>query len=1232
MLKKRTAYISLILLILSFLILGVSIEKYSARLHSEEKISALFQGFVNEQFNDLDKLQDDFAGKIKDNDYAYDIMSDNAFCSKADKSGYDFFLFRNDSLLLWTDNSIQTHKLLSRLETENGIIFLGNGWYLYQNRQIDEGVSLSGLILIKHEYAYENDFLHNEYNNKLNIPSCVGISTIPVEGGQEILGASNEFLCSLYFPPGCKSESFPFSSLFYAMALLSFLFLLRTIIKSYRHKNTVNLMIAGSVIILAVLDFSIFYFKWPSVFFQLELFSPFHFAVSPSCSSLGDLLIHSLFVFFVFYNFFRDFRLKDIPGKDSALFRGLISLAGFIFAAVFFSLIVFIFNRLLMDSSILFEPYKILKITYLSFAGFLSIVLLFISFGLYLYKLINIFKPRLSRNLIFSHWMLSVILFVLFEYFFLREFEVFSIALYLLLGFVIYRLSPGFSYAALVFFAVLFGIYSTIIIVINSELKEEQNRKLIAVNLSVDRDPVAELMFDKIAREINYDEGLRSTMSHDEFSDDDVARIFDHLRNNIFTAYMDNYDLYITLCNASSNLIIDDSTESSCFRFFKDLVNDKGTPLSTEGFFHLNLGISNISYFGSFFFDRQNDSLLNGLFMELYSRPVLRQLGYPELLLDKSQARPSARDEYSYAKYNEGKLLMQSGDYKYNLSADFVYTEGQDFIKYKADGFKHLAYFASPGHVVVVSQKEIKLSNLLISFSYIFVFLFIVSNLLFLLASLSLKEQRKTSLLKYKIQLWMISILFFSLVLIGLATIFFSISQYRENQFKILSEKIQSVYVEIDHKLGFEEAISSSWSSDNYQNLDELLMKFSNVFFTDINLYDPDGNIMATSRPEIFEKGLSGEKMDYKAYCEMVINRKAEYVHEESIGRLKFLSAYVPFVNQDNQLLAYLNLPYFTRENSLRSEISNLVVAIINFSMVMILVSLILAVLISNQITTPLRVIRQKIAKIKLGNINEPIVYTARDEIGSLVDEYNRMIGELAKNVEALARSERESAWREMARQIAHEIKNPLTPMKLSIQQLQRSWKDNAPNWDKQLKKVSVSLIEQIDNLSSIASAFSDFAALPRAKNKAVDLVAQVNKLVTLFSNEERTKISVDFGKHAVAYVYADENQLGRVITNLIKNAIQSVPSGRDPEIGIVLEISSSKVILKIIDNGEGIPGELEEKLFEPNFTTKSSGMGLGLAIARKIINDAGGLIYYETEIGRGTKFIIELPEYLIPT
>jgi nitrogen fixation/metabolism regulation signal transduction histidine kinase len=384
---------------------------------------------------------------------------------------------------------------------------------------------------------------------------------------------------------------------------------------------------------------------------------------------------------------------------------------------------------------------------------------------------------------------------------------------------------------------------------------------------------------------------------------------------------------------------------------------------------------------------------------------------------------------------------------------------------------------------------------------------------------------------------------------------------------------------------------------------------------------------MATSRSEIFNEGVLGEKMDPMAYHKMVKGRQAEFIHRETIGNLSYISAYVPFVNTDNKLLAYLNLPYFTRQNVLRNDVTTLVVAIVNVYVLLILVTIAMAAIISDQITRPLRIIQQKFSQIKIGRKSEEIVYKGHDEIAGLVDEYNRMVKELVKSVDMLARSERESAWREMAKQVAHEIKNPLTPMKLSVQHLQRSWSDNKENFAEYLERVTKTLIEQIDNLSFIASEFSNFAKMPKAINEEINIVDKIRSTINLFANSENADFIFEHESEYIP-VYADKEQLSRVFINLIKNAIQSIPDDRNGKIGIALIQSRNTVRISITDNGKGIPEDIENKLFTPSFTTKSSGMGLGLSIVKNIIESFGGNITFKTKVNHGTTFIIELPVY----
>jgi len=237
------------------------------------------------------------------------------------------------------------------------------------------------------------------------------------------------------------------------------------------------------------------------------------------------------------------------------------------------------------------------------------------------------------------------------------------------------------------------------------------------------------------------------------------------------------------------------------------------------------------------------------------------------------------------------------------------------------------------------------------------------------------------------------------------------------------------------------------------------------------------------------------------------------------------------------------------------------------------------------------------------------------------------MLKEIAKSAELLGKSQRESAWREMAKQIAHEIKNPLTPMKLSIQHLNKAWENKDENYSVLHQKVTVTLIEQIDSLSTIAAEFSNFALMPKTKNEVVNLSEKIQHFTELFKNVPQ-KIEIDLNKNTDVKVFADKEQLSRVFNNLINNAIQAISEEKDGFISIVLNIKDNSAIVSIKDNGSGISEELKDKIFEPNFTTKTSGMGLGLAMVKKIIEDANGKVWFETKINVGTTFYIELPLY----
>jgi len=473
----------------------------------------------------------------------------------------------------------------------------------------------------------------------------------------------------------------------------------------------------------------------------------------------------------------------------------------------------------------------------------------------------------------------------------------------------------------------------------------------------------------------------------------------------------------------------------------------------------------------------------------------------------------------------------------------------------------------------------------------------------------------------------MLIILTVAFLSLGTVTVYYNMNKFMQKFEQETKSKLHSVATAIEFAI-----------SENKINPDEVWMPYSqsssslevkkqaDIFQLDLNLYDKNGFLIATSRDRVYENNLIGPYINHRAFDKLVLDRIEDFTQSETIGKLKFSSSYTAIQCKDDKSV-YLNIPFFANPQLLHEEISDLIVTLINLYVLLFLLTTAIALFLSEQVITPLNVLQQKLKRLELGQRYEKIDYKRKDEIGKLVEEYNKMVEKLDESIELLAKSERESAWRDMAKQIAHEIKNPLTPMKLSIQLLQRSWENKDDNFDQRLKEVTKTLIEQIETLKNIAEEFSTFAKMPQSNNEKIELAQKIENLVKLYDNLENVKVRAIIKKRPV-YIWADNKHISRVFINLIKNAIQAIPDGVEGLVDIVLEAHDGKALVKIKDNGTGIPEDVQSKLFTPSFTTKSSGMGLGLAMVKNIVTNAGGKIWFETELGKGTTFFIEFPLY----
>jgi signal transduction histidine kinase len=776
-----------------------------------------------------------------------------------------------------------------------------------------------------------------------------------------------------------------------------------------------------------------------------------------------------------------------------------------------------------------------------------------------------------------------------------------------------------------VIFSLIFGIYSLYFITILSEKKTTENLKIQAFSFSTENDPEAEHLLLDLWPVISNDTTLSNMMKSEDF-EQDLNKISNYLHETYFSGYWGNFNFSIVLCRNDDPLRIGPGNEISenCFSFFDERIKMDGHKLTGTDFYFLDNQGGRSYYLGRLYF-KKGRKFINGLFIELYSDVNVFQPGYSELLLDKKYHGYGGLKDYSFAKYINGEMVLRTGEFPFDKTDAEYVDKISDYRIFRTEGFKHVLY-KNGNATVMITRPDLTAGDIIISFAYLFAFILFLSNMIILMIRRPVVRSMNIFNFRQKLQLSYIGILLFSFILIGIVVAFLTVGQYQAKHRENIKEKLNSVYLELDSKLSMEKHLSSDWRSSSYESLNELLIRLSNIFNTDINLYDLNGFLIATSRPEIFYRDLTSRRINNMAQINLDDFKRSEYFQKEKIGNLAYLSAYIPFFNTDNKVLAYLNLPYFRMQSVLAKEISNLIVAVINFTLLLVVITMSLAVFISGRLTSPLAMLSDGLASVGVGKKSEHLAYRGNDEIGELVKQYNRMVDEIEESTHKLANSEREFAWREMAKQIAHEIKNPLTPMKLNVQQLLKSWNDKVPGFEKKLERFTKNQIEYIDNLSSIASAFSAFAKMPGTNPMEVNLLDQIKITLELFKNTDNVTFWVRWPHESKVIIYADKEHLNGVFSNLIKNGIQSIPPGREGLIKVNLEVKNDKALVTISDNGTGIPEDLQKKLFTPNFTTKSSGTGLGLSIVKKYIESANGKIWFESEADIGTVFYVELP------
>lgn len=472
--------------------------------------------------------------------------------------------------------------------------------------------------------------------------------------------------------------------------------------------------------------------------------------------------------------------------------------------------------------------------------------------------------------------------------------------------------------------------------------------------------------------------------------------------------------------------------------------------------------------------------------------------------------------------------------------------------------------------------------------------------------------------LRTKFQMTLIFSLFFGFFFIFILSISHVRQHYQATQRHNLINKTTYVQKALQETYSWQ----ASLSSRNMHGLSVDLRDLSFTYQTDLHVYDMDGNLVGTSAPTLFDKGLLSTHMSPRPF----FAESPNMVLEEQIGDMHYLCSYAPFYNGSYVQIGFIAVPLFVSTDELVAEVDAFLSKLLPIYLIVLLLAFVVSWIEARELTRPLNSLAKKMSEFRIGQSTNKLAYSHHNEIGQLVEHYNQMVDALEQSTNQLAQTEREGAWQIMARQIAHEINNVLTPMKLTIQSLQR--KKGTDKFESSFERDAPVLIEQIDSLSHIAASFSTIAKMPEVRPAEVDVAQKLSVVIALFRNNQDNVPIRYVGPESGAVAYTDPELISQVFTNLIKNALQAIEHRDEGDIIVMLKNGDMELEISISDNGCGIPKDAQDKIFRPNFTTKSTGMGLGLTLVKSIIDASRGNISFETS-KKGTTFFVHLRKKL---
>lgn len=1135
-------------------------------------------------------------------------LSKGAFSKKYNNLENTLFIhvYRGDSLVFWNTNKCPVNRFTDLHFPTNGVVQLQNGWYYTQHKKAGNEIFVV-TFGIKRVFPITNDQLKDYFFRPF--PPIRGTVSLVRDKGNTIFDKKGQAIFGIHNADQSQ-DNYSLLTIIFADILIIVLLLSFKINTTLKTSGT-RLVYIFAVLLIRYLALRFDWFDWME---NTSLFDPGLMALNNWIPNFGEVIVWLVSLLAIFPALGK----LILAAKNKPVVYFLLFLI-----PVIMMVYPQIIKLIIVNSTIPINLSEILKLNMYSIV-FIFIIglssLLVIQFfqvviagwkgnGPNRVEIIGILIALFSLVILANEWV-----FRLHGFWIIWVFSLFIVSLI-----VVFRFNGtwSFTFYLLATFLVSFGI--TMNLEMEAKKKEREERLLFANQLADDRDINAEVDFITAKEKLLSEPFLKRLFNHE--MKPSFSELKEAMEYQVFKGYWDRYDV-------DFYYYLEDSLGLRLNGMYKkqldELIDRHGIQSEIDSsLYYVKDYTSQFNYV--FYLPLERNGVKVDFYGTMKSKRIPEKIGFPRLLISKQTAVFESLERYSIAKYFNNQLVLNYGAYSYPTDLTIFRDQDDEGHQwYEKDGFEHLIFRKSKTDAIILSKTMPSWLSYLTTTSILLVCFGALLSFVLLIRQLNQVRVSNGISMITKIQLVLIGLIVISLGGFSIASTTMLSGQYRSYSTGQIREKVKSMINEINSRQRF---MSEKFSDKNQDELDYQLRRWSKVFLTDINLYQSDGILAGASRTKIYNMGLLSEQMNPKALYELQFKKRSEFIHEENIGSLVYLSGYVPVFNHENELLGYLNILHFDQRNVFEDQLRQFFVAILNVFMLLLVLSILVALLVSSWLTGPLMLLRKSFSQFELGKNSLQINYKAQDEIGYLVAEYNHKLNELAEAAAKLAQSERESAWREMAKQVAHEIKNPLTPMKLSVQHLQRVFDPNDPKAAERIERVTSSLIEQIDALTHIANEFSNFAKLPQPVIAEIDLVSLIKAVVALFDGDSNVHVKLELNtSESKIFVPGDREMLLRVLNNLVSNGIQAVSMNTPAQIVISVDKNDEFAFIRVRDNGTGIPKDQIQTIFEPYFTTKSTGTGLGLAMVKQILETHHGSIEIESTSEAGTTVLVSLP------